>query len=312
MNCRYQLANFQGAFTESASGWHVNTDIAPLDMDEVKAVVEKDEQGKRSKALWEAYKIAAEGHDLKHFKEVLAEHEQYAREIAEEKAARDAEKAEKAAKKAERAEKAATKGEKAAKRKSKGAADGEEEEEEDVDMEDAEDDEAPKKAKGSKKRKKDADSDGETAKVSTRLASRAPAKRLTDTQPAKTPKIKVNGPKTPATDSAKPKKTKPAKKAKEEVAEAEPEKEEEPELSPEEKLAKREKGGKSTVQDHRSCVSNARKCCICGISYRRAWLLARSLQRRTRCLPWQSTSRRLSNTRNSRLPLSRTPRSTRC
>lgn len=145
-------------------------------MDDVKAVVEKDEQGKRSKALWEAYKIAAEGHDLKHFKEVLAEHEQYAREIAEEKAAKDAEKAEKAAKKAERAEKAATKGEKAAKRKSKGAAD--EEEEEDVEMEDAEGDEAPKKAKSSKKRKKDADSDGETAKVSTRLAPSAPGKTI--------------------------------------------------------------------------------------------------------------------------------------
>jgi hypothetical protein len=123
-------------------------------MDEVKKEVEDDNQGKKTKALWDAYKVAAENHDLPWFKTMLAEHEKAT--LAEQAAADEA--AEQAASvKKEKKEKK----EKGSKRKSVANV------EEDVEMEDVEaDGEAPpKKAKATKKRKKDIESDAEGEKV---------------------------------------------------------------------------------------------------------------------------------------------------
>jgi len=129
----------------SYSAWQVNTDLFPLDLDELKAIVEKGDQGKKTKSLWEAYQIAAEGHGLRHFKEILLHHEQALQEDRD-----------------EQAEQEAKKQAKKDKRKSKdAAADGE-----DVSMEDADGDAKSPKAKSSKKRKKAADSDAEDEKVS--------------------------------------------------------------------------------------------------------------------------------------------------
>lgn len=122
----------------------------------MKKDVESGNQGKKNKALWEAYQIAAEGHELSHFKQMLQAHEQAMQDDLEQREQKEQQKKEKA--------------EKAAKRKS-----GVVDEAEDVDMEDAGDAAAPsaKKAKGSKKRKKDDESDGENDKVWTML-TRAP------------------------------------------------------------------------------------------------------------------------------------------
>jgi regulator of protease activity HflC (stomatin/prohibitin superfamily) len=139
----------------SRSTWLVNTGLTPLDPEECNS----KPSGKMTKALQEAYSIATEGHDIDHFKKILADHQE---EIARLEA--DAQK------KQEEAEaKAAAKAEKDAKAKD-GAADKKKKnnrkstskvnDEDDVEMEDAE---APK---SSKKRKKEADSDGEGPKVS--------------------------------------------------------------------------------------------------------------------------------------------------
>jgi hypothetical protein len=115
-----------------------NGDLTPLKPEECADVSPKS----KSKQLVEAYKIAAEGHDLAFFKNMLGEHEAAIQQDIEAKEAKEAEKAEKAAKK---------------KRKSEVKAD------DDVDMEDA-DDAEPKKS--SKKRKKEVDEDDEDEKVS--------------------------------------------------------------------------------------------------------------------------------------------------
>jgi len=162
--------------------WQVNTDLAPIDIDDIKKQIAESNQGKKTKALWEAYQVAAEEHDLAYFKSLLVEHERAVQEDIEEKAKHDAEKA--------------SKKEKKDKRKSKGKETVDEDE--DVEMEDVEDADAGKKAKGSKKRKKEPDSDDEAA-----------------AKPAKTPKtkLKVNGPKAPTEESAtKPKKASKPKK----------------------------------------------------------------------------------------------------
>lgn len=109
--------------------------------DDCKDVSEKG----KSKSLLEAYKVAAEGHDLEYFKNMLEQHAAAIREDEEAREAKEAEKAEKADRK---------------KRKS----DAKLAKSDDVDMEDA--DSSPKKS--SKKRKKDAESDDEeTEKVRT-------------------------------------------------------------------------------------------------------------------------------------------------
>jgi hypothetical protein len=131
------------------SAWQVNTELLTFDIEDVKKDVESGNQAKKNKALWDAYQIAAEGHDLAHFKQVLASHEVAMQEDLERQEQKEVDKKEKA--------------EKSAKRKSKAAADSE-----DVDMEDVGDNATTpgaKKAKATKKRKKDDESDGENEKV---------------------------------------------------------------------------------------------------------------------------------------------------
>jgi len=130
----------------SSSAWQVNTDIEPLDVENVREVVERGEQGKKTKALWSAYEVAAEQNPLQHFKDILMDHQKAVvqeQEKADEAAAR---KAEKAAKKE--------------KRKSKDAVD-----DEDVEMEDAVDVAAAKKPKSKKRKKEATDEEDEPEKV---------------------------------------------------------------------------------------------------------------------------------------------------
>jgi hypothetical protein len=123
------------------SAWIPNTDLTPLSVEDVTNFSEKG----KAKNLVAAYHVAAEEHDLQYFKDMLAEHMQA---MIEDQEAREAKAAEKAAK-----------ADKKKKRKSTEAVD-----DEDVDMDDAENEGGGPK-KGSKKRKKEADSDGETEKV---------------------------------------------------------------------------------------------------------------------------------------------------
>ncbi|KAF1992624.1 hypothetical protein K402DRAFT_409341 [Aulographum hederae CBS 113979] len=160
--------------------WQVNTDISPIDMDEIKEAIEAGEGNwKKTKALFNAYEVAAEEHPLQYFKDMLLQHEQAMQDDAEEAANKALEKEKKA--------------EKAAKRKSKENVEADE----DIEMGDA-DAESTKKPKNKKRKKVAEESDGETEKPV-----------------AKTPKLKVNGPKVPTEESAtKPKKAaKPKKKA---------------------------------------------------------------------------------------------------
>lgn len=186
--------------------WQVNTELQPLHLEEVKKVVASGSDSKKSKALWNAYTIAAEGHDLDYFKELLSSHEQAMQADVEEKEAA-----------------AEAKQNKKAKRKSTAV-----EEPEDVDMEDADEVAASsaKKPKATKKRKKDAESEGEQPE-----------------KPAKTPKtkLKLSAPK--EASAAKPKKeTKPKKtKAKSASAEADVPKPEEKPLTEAESKEKQEK-----------------------------------------------------------------------
>lgn len=101
------------------------------------------ERGKRTVKLWEAYQIAAQEHDLDHFKTMLKNHEEQVIQEAQAQAERDAAKKEKEAEKAARKEA----------RKSKGDA-------EDVEMGNTEES-AKKKKTPSKKRKEPADGEVE-------------------------------------------------------------------------------------------------------------------------------------------------------
>jgi len=110
-------------------------------MDEIKGMVERNEMGKKSKALWTAYQVAAEEQNLEFFKDMLEEHERGRQE--EERRRMDIEEA-KAAKKEEKAKKAL-------------------DDDGDIDMEDAE---TTEKKKASKKRKKStAEAEAEEPKV---------------------------------------------------------------------------------------------------------------------------------------------------
>jgi hypothetical protein len=77
------------------SAWIPNTDLTPLTHEECKDAPEKG----KPKHLIDAYKIAAEGHDLAYFKGVLSEHDAVLQEEAEARAERDALKAKKAKRK---------------------------------------------------------------------------------------------------------------------------------------------------------------------------------------------------------------------
>ncbi|KAH7123753.1 hypothetical protein B0J11DRAFT_320622 [Dendryphion nanum] len=183
--------------------WQVNTDLQPLDVDTIKHEVETGNNSKKSKALWQAYEIAAQGRDIDYFKELLSNHEQAMQADVEEKEAA-----------------AEAKQNKKAKRKSTAV-----EEPEDIEMEEAEDAGASstKKPKSAKKRK--AETEGEPEK------------------PAKTPKtkLKLTAPKEASTTKSK-KETKPKKtKAKSESEEAEVPKPEEKPMTESERRDKQEK-----------------------------------------------------------------------
>ncbi|KAG9188260.1 hypothetical protein G6011_02183 [Alternaria panax] len=161
--------------------WQVNTDLLPFDLEEVKKDVESGNQGKKNKQLWEAYQVAAEGHDLAHFKEMLTAHESAMQEDLEQKDQK--------------------KQAKSAKRKSTAPDDSE-----DVEMGD-DDEAAPsaKKAKATKKRKKGDESDGEnekatkTPKTKLKLTTKTP-KDASAAKPKKEPKSK----KKPSEEAADP------------------------------------------------------------------------------------------------------------
>lgn len=199
----------------------------PLDLDEVKETVAKGDQGKKSKALWAAYQVAAEGRTLEWFKELLEEHETSRK--ATEEAAIAAKEEQIAAEEEKKAKKEAAK---EAKKKSKASG-----ENGDVEMEDA--DAGIEKKKPSKKRKKE-DGEADTPKVG---ILRLNEDSHTDNTQPKT-KIVLKGLKSTGEEGAEPK-PKKAKKAKAEGSDEE-KKPAEPQLSREEQLKRREKHGKNT------------------------------------------------------------------
>ncbi|MCJ1402766.1 hypothetical protein MMC11_005987 [Xylographa trunciseda] len=163
--------------------WIINSELSPLTPEECKDIADKG----KSKTLLEAYKIAAEGHDLAYFKTMLEEHMAAMQEDADERAEREARKASKA------------------KRKS-GEVSALPADDEDADEMDVDEEGAPSKPK-SKKRKKSLESDGGEEK------------------PAKTPKtgtkLKLSTPKTPVVESSSKKKAaKPKSSAKKSAAKA--------------------------------------------------------------------------------------------
>ena len=89
--------------TDTTSAWIPNTDLTPLTAEECKDVAEKG----KSKALIAAYQVAAENHDLQHFKEILAEHENALQAEAEKREQREAEKVAKADRKKRKSDAAA-------------------------------------------------------------------------------------------------------------------------------------------------------------------------------------------------------------
>ena len=205
----------------------VNTNLTPLDPSECETLP----SSKMTKALSQAWKVAAQGHDLDYFKGLLKvyqeEQAQIEKEMREEEERKAREAEERKAREEEEAKEAADDEAKAKKkkpRKSKGG-DG------DTEMEDAD---APKSAK---KRKKDAESDGDKVMNESQMTAMHPAN--SNVQPKKTPKVtKLNPPKTPNGDSSK-KSSKPKKKVVQ--APTEDEEEAKPQMSEAEKLATREK-----------------------------------------------------------------------
>ena len=84
--------------------WILNTDLHPSTPEECAEAVGKA----KAKGLAEAYKVAAEGHSLEHFKGLLKEHEDFLEAEAAERAEREAEKEAKKAAKERRKSEAAT------------------------------------------------------------------------------------------------------------------------------------------------------------------------------------------------------------
>lgn len=131
----------------SFSAWEVNTALQKLDIDAVKKEVKTGNTMKKKKALWEAFVIASEEHDLEWFKDMLQGHEEAMQVDLEEQEVKEAVKKEKKEKKA---------------RKSTAPVESGDDEMGDVDDEGKT---PAKKAKQSKKRKKEDDSEGESEKV---------------------------------------------------------------------------------------------------------------------------------------------------
>ena len=199
----------------------VNTSITKLDPSEC---VVKEGDKKLTKDLKAAYEIAAEQHDLDHFKGMLKQHEDELREFAAEQARLEAEKADADAAKAQKASEKAAKEPKKKSRKSKG---GDDDDEMDVDKEEK---------STSKKRKKEADSEGEESK------------------PKKTPKVKLNAKdSTPAsTKKAKAKKVAPKPEVSDDEEPARP-------LTEAERMEKREKLSRCTMCDSDYITKTNRK-----------------------------------------------------
>ncbi|KFY16945.1 hypothetical protein V491_05162 [Pseudogymnoascus sp. VKM F-3775] len=187
--------------------WVPNTDLEPLDT----SVIGSIPQGKLSKSLYAAYQLAAENHDLDHFKNVLREFEATRRD---EKAAQEAAKAAKASAK-----------------KGKKAKDVVQDEDEDVEMADVGEVEKEDKPKVSKKRKAVADDDEISTPKRTDSVKKPKLKLINSAQ-------KGNAAETPKS-AAKEKKEKAKPKTKKAPAVPTPPKE--PELSAEEKSKKKEK-----------------------------------------------------------------------
>ncbi|KAK2877281.1 hypothetical protein FQN49_001286 [Arthroderma sp. PD_2] len=190
--------------------WIPNADLTPLNPEDCKDISEKN----KSKALIAAYHVAAEGHDLDHFKTMLADHERALKEDLEEKEAKAAAKAAKQDKK---------------KRKSMEVAD----EPEDEEMEDA-----GEKKKSSKKRKKDLESEGEHDKPA---KTPKPATKLKLTTPKAPSTGEKGGKKAASTTKASKGKSKKTAKAEASDEEIETPKEVEKPVDPQEAKAKREK-----------------------------------------------------------------------
>ncbi|KAF3482128.1 uncharacterized protein GIQ15_04887 [Arthroderma uncinatum] len=190
--------------------WIPNADLTPLKPEDCKDVSEKN----KSKALLAAYNVAAEGHDLEHFKTMLADHERALQEDLDEKEAKAAAKAAKQEKK---------------KRKSMEVVD----EPEDEEMEDA-----GEKKKSTKKRKKDLESEGEHEKPA---KTPKPATKLKLTTPKAPGTGEKGGKKAASTAKASKGKSKKAAKAEASDEEIETPKETEKPVDPQEAKAKREK-----------------------------------------------------------------------
>ncbi|KAI4790971.1 hypothetical protein E4T45_13067, partial [Aureobasidium sp. EXF-8846] len=135
--------------------WMVNTSLTKLEPGEC---TPDKQTGKMSKALKEAYDIAEERHELDHFKNMLEEFMQQQKQAQEDEAAKQAEKEAKAAKKAEKAAADKTK-EKKDRRKSKSKETVSDADDMDLDVPEG------AEAKPTKKRKKEAESEGEGPKA---------------------------------------------------------------------------------------------------------------------------------------------------
>ncbi|OAL65927.1 hypothetical protein A7C99_3030 [Trichophyton rubrum] len=189
--------------------WIHNADLTPITPEECKDVSEKG----KSKNLIAAYQVAAEGHDLDYFKQMLNDFELAVQQAQEEQEAKAAAKA--------------AKEEKKKKRKSMEVVEGAEDEE----MEDA-----GEKKKSTKKRKKDLESEGEQEKP---VKTPKSATKLKLTTP-KNPTAGEKGAKKAAT-TGKSSKGKSKKKAEASDEEVETPKEAEKPVDPQEAKAKREK-----------------------------------------------------------------------
>ncbi|KAJ3579235.1 hypothetical protein NPX13_g1330 [Xylaria arbuscula] len=188
--------------------WTPNTDLSELDPTTVADLV----TAKMRKDLQAAHRLAAEGHDLDYYKNVL-------REFEEQRLAKAEAKKSKA---------------KTPKKSSKAA-----DEDGDIDMEDVEEEEAGEPAeKKPKTKKRKAEDESNTPQRSDSVKK----PKIKFTGASSTPKA-ANGVATPSKDSAKAAKAKSKSKAGKEAdkKEKEPAAPKEPELTPEERRARKEK-----------------------------------------------------------------------
>lgn len=192
--------------------WTPNTDLEDIDLD----TIGEEAQGKKSKALYAAYQLAAEKHPLAYFENLLEEFE-------------ESRKAEEEAKEAAKAAKSSSKKSKKSKQT---VVDDEEEIDEDIEMADVEETEKEQKPKASKKRKAATDDD-DIATPKRADSVKKPKLKLTHTP-------KANGAETPKSAKEKKEKAKPKGK-KANGAAAEPTASNEPEISPEDKRKNKEK-----------------------------------------------------------------------